>query len=209
MLSYKICCRFVKNKKKINKMKNIKIDGVDYILTPININNDFKSPFKNGDWVLSTESGIKYTNRFGIKLTQIDEFDYIDGEYGVFYKSSTGVKAKLEHLRLATYSEIVDYLHYKNKINFIEDDIVWFKGAGIRHECGDHKFRVLRFELDNLYNEKRFSTNKLMVYIENIKSGSVQKYLSLHLEKYNDDSNNDVDGKTIIIDNIEYKLIKL
>ena len=63
-----------------------------------------------------------------------------------------------------------------------EGDIVWFKGEGIRKECGDHRYKVLEFSLVTHVCGKVISDGYLSVSLENVVTKDKHNYLTPHLE---------------------------
>jgi hypothetical protein len=145
---------------------------------------------------------------FGESHRTLSELDYIQGEQGYFKqrKSTCGISNKVVLFERATYDEIVNWLHFINKVEFKEGDIVWYKGDGIRKECGAHKFKVLKFSLVSF--DDHICDSYLEVALENIDSGNTTAFLTTHLELYKEEEKQSCcDGKVVEIEGKKYKLV--
>jgi hypothetical protein len=111
-----------------------------------------------------------------------------------------GVEYELTPKKVLTDEEFVKYVLEKHKIDFNVDDTVWYKGKGIRKECGETKFKVLSIEpylIDGIRVD-----NYLNVNLENLTSGNKVSFFTSHLEKY---IGKDF-VKEITIDGVDYEL---
>lgn len=190
-------------------MKTITIENNKYVLIPIENESDYlKYPFEHGDWVIHSESRCFYINRYGESVKIPNEIDYIKDNWGYYTRESHDFKSKINGFRRAINEEIINWLYYRNKIDFIENDVVWYKGENIKSECGNDKFKVLGFSLYTRLNSSEITHNYLTVNLENIKTCEKTQFLTIHLELYKKDKNKNCDGKIVEIDGDKYKLVK-
>lgn len=164
-------------------MKTIKIDDIEYTLTPVKTDDNVKQIFKHGDWVSTPNSWVKYVNRFGSEVQVLEEIDYIGNHGKVYFTNrSVGACTRIKCMVKATDEELIDYFYYKNKINFKEGDTVRFNTNHTDNTTDISGFIVDKFLLQSIALSE-ISYSNLIVRLKPDNNEECYHCLSSHLEK--------------------------
>ena len=165
-------------------MKTIKIDDIEYILTPVKPDDNVKQIFKHGDWVTTPNSWVKYVNRFGSEVQVPEEIDYIGNHGKVYFTNrSVGACTRIKCMVKATDEELIDYFYYKNKINFKEGDTVRFNTNHTDNTTDISGFIVDKFLLQSIALSEISAFDLIVRLKSNNNDGEYYHYLSSYLEK--------------------------